>query len=773
MFRISPVPGIAGYMHRILMIFVFFLALLSVASTADAAPSEKRLALVIGNALYPAKTLATPVNDAALIAQTLRTAGFDVVGARDLKGDSLRQAFHDFVDRVTKAGPDTVAAVYFAGYGLQFEGENYLVPIDADIGSTADVALRALRLSDQTHALGAMHLKATLLILDAARVSPFRLSGRSLAGGLAWVEPESNMLIAFNATPGTVAPNDGESYGPYAKALAEMIREGDLTPANVFDRVRLRVHELTRGAQVPWDASKIETQFIFLERGPAAPPRADAPARTAWMRSQAMRSLGADDAYMVALLRDTFDGYADFLADYWNTPMAKRVWALLAARREAITWRRTYQANVSEAYWSYLKRYPHGPHTADAGRLLAHLGAATQPPAKFAVMDYEVPSPLPDELKYIERPALVFDDPEFAFEPPPPSPAHFLTPPPPEILALKAPAAPDGPDGLPRPLIVPLPDYVSVPASSNLIAYNHSDKAPPISNADKLANKLDGQTASSWPILPADKELAASPPPPRSVAALATPSNGQSPAPEVTPEEIKGPPNRPLPAISATPAAPTDDQSPAIARVTMSAPTTDNKPSSIPTPALPAPLSTGSVLLRTPAILPPQASGSMPLGQPLPAMSMSSMPGLPTDAQALATARITALPPTTDSKPTPVPGPEMFAPPATGSIPLLSPAIVSPQSTGGIPLPIPRPVTLVQPATDGIPLPTPRPRAIASQAQPIPSAGAPPVAAVDQAAQPSNSASAPAIARAPKAAAGVLPPPVQLCPIVNGRRICN
>ena len=108
--------------------------------------------------------------------------------------------------------------------------------------------LRAVRLSEQMQALAALHLKATFMILDAARASPFLLSGQRPAGGLAWVEPEPDMLIAFNAAPGTVSPDVGDGYGAYAKALAEMIREGGLTPANVFDRVRLRVNELTKGA---------------------------------------------------------------------------------------------------------------------------------------------------------------------------------------------------------------------------------------------------------------------------------------------------------------------------------------------------------------------------------------------------------------------------------------------------------------------------------------------------------------------------------------------
>src|ERR1700704_2849172 len=196
-------------MKHILKLTLAALAMLGIAfaPSAGAAPTEKRMALVIGNAAYQAGPLATPANNAGLIAQTLQAAGFDVVGARDLDEDSLRHAFRDFVDNASKAGPETVVAVYFAGYGLKLEGENYLVPIDANIGRDSDVPVRALRLSDYTHALAALHLKATIVVLDAARASPFSTSGQPLAGGLALVEPEPGTLIAYNAAPGTVAPD--------------------------------------------------------------------------------------------------------------------------------------------------------------------------------------------------------------------------------------------------------------------------------------------------------------------------------------------------------------------------------------------------------------------------------------------------------------------------------------------------------------------------------------------------------------------------------------
>ena len=154
-----------------------------------AARAETRIALVVGNAGYQAGALTTPANDAGLIAQTLQAAGFDVVGARDLDQDGLRRAFRDFLEKATNAGPDTVAVIYASGYGVQLEGENYFVPIDAKIVRDADVAAQALRISDYTRPLAALKLKATIVVLDAARANPFARSGPPLAGGLPWSSP--------------------------------------------------------------------------------------------------------------------------------------------------------------------------------------------------------------------------------------------------------------------------------------------------------------------------------------------------------------------------------------------------------------------------------------------------------------------------------------------------------------------------------------------------------------------------------------------------------
>src|SRR5499426_4773657 len=276
---------------RYVLRFVLTLSALIVPAlvAAQNAPAEKRIALVIGNAGYQAGALNTPANDAGLIAQTLQAAGFDVAGARDLDQDSLRRAFRDFVEKATNAGPDTVAFIYVSGYGLQLEGENYVVPVDAKINRDADVAAEALRVSDYTRPLTALKLKAAIVVLDAARANQFARSGPPLAGGLALVEPESGLLVAFNAAPGTVAPEGQGPYGPYAQALAEMIRDGGLPLAAVFERARLRVNDMTKGAQVPWHASKVEASFVFCDRAPDAPPPAVAAEQTGAIRSRPIK----------------------------------------------------------------------------------------------------------------------------------------------------------------------------------------------------------------------------------------------------------------------------------------------------------------------------------------------------------------------------------------------------------------------------------------------------------------------------------------------------
>lgn len=347
-----------------------------------------------------------------------------------------------------------MAFVYLSGYGLQLENEAYFAPVDARIETASDLPLRTLRVSDYVKRLAALPLKARFVVLDAARSTPFRLKGDPLAGGLPLVEAEPGSLIATNAAPGTVGPAETGAYGSYALALVEMIREGGLAPAALFERVRLRVAEATRGGEVPWSASRIDAPFIFLERAAGAPTLAgfEPPAKP-------LGEIGAREAYAACLGRDTLAGYEEFVGAYPRDPLSQRVRAIIAARREAMTWRRSALADTPEAYWSYLGRYPRGPHAWDARRRLSALAAAVAPPPDYRMLAYDVPPPPPEEVIYVERPALFLDDPVYALPPPP---IAFL-PPRPTVLVELAPPLPGEAYILPVPAYVPVPTYVVAP----------------------------------------------------------------------------------------------------------------------------------------------------------------------------------------------------------------------------------------------------------------------------------------------------------------------
>src|SRR6476659_7065904 len=486
------------------------LALLSVLlfgslTSAGAQTAEKRLALVVGNANYSSGVLPTPANDAGLIAQTLQAAGFDVVGVRDLDQDSLRRTFRDFIAKVSAAGPDTVAFVYLSGYGLQLAGENSFVQTDANIARDVNVSSEALRLSDYAKPLAALGIKASIVVLDGARANPFAKSGPPLAGGLALVEPEPGTLIAFNAGPGTVAQNEAGPYSSYAQALAEMMREGGLPVTEVFNRVRLRVNDITKGAQVPWNASKLAAPFYLFERAPDAPPPQVSPEQTSSIRTKPIRDFNAREAYLAALDRDNLEDYENFLITYPNAPMARRVRAIVAARREAVTWRRSRSVDTPPAYWSYLRRYPRGFHADDARRRLAYLSAAFEPPPRFEIIRYDVPPPPPEEVIYVERPVLIFDDPDFRCGPPPPPPVFFLpprpvyfidlAPPPPAIYAYVLPV----PAYAPVPVYINTPDYVAPPP--NNVIYNNIHNTVVVNNTTNTVTVTNpaGQTQTISP----------------------------------------------------------------------------------------------------------------------------------------------------------------------------------------------------------------------------------------------------------------------------------
>ncbi|WP_354059029.1 caspase family protein [Bradyrhizobium sp. RT6a] len=656
---------------------------------ARAQQQEKRIALVVGNGAYAKSPLATTANDAGLIAQTLQAAGFDVVGARDLDGDTLRKSFRDFIQKAQASGPGTVAMVYLAGYGVQLAGENYFIPVDSNITRDTDIPTEGLRIGDYLRQLASVPLKANIVVLDAARAQPFVEGGQQIAGGLALVEPDANMLIAFNAAPGTVAPEEPGPYGIYAQSLAEMIRTGGLPLPEVFDRVRLRVNEASKGAQVPWNEQKISAPFSFFERGPDAPPPEAAPDQVAAIRNKPIRDLGVQDAYAAALTRDTLPAYEEFLTAYPGDPLSKRVMVIVAARREAITWRRTYRTDTPEAYWSYLRRYPRGPHAADARRRLAILTAPPEPPPSFAMIDYDVPPPPPEEVVYVDRPVLYFSDPDFGFAPPPPPPVYYLPPPPPDFVVLSPPMPVIGLFVLPQPMFVPIPVFVRppvyvAPPPNNIIYQNIHNRtvintvinqppAPPVgagAGPGNLTPAIAGRTNPAGSAMPQAAVQRATliqqgkAPMPPSATMQPTARPGTPPARPANVAPTGTPPLTPPASPSATPLATPPAKLPQAN--TLPVPGTHGGPPAPPAGAGPLPGGRpGQPTATAPGAPPPTRPGA-PAGVPTtatPGAPPAAHPGAPT-AAAPATA---ATPTNSAAVPGQLPKPPVAqAPPGTG-----------------------------------------------------------------------------------------------------------
>ncbi|MDD1519441.1 MULTISPECIES: caspase family protein [Bradyrhizobium] len=239
---------------------------------ADSAP---RIALVIGNARYAKLgTLANPVNDAQLMAERLRQTGFDVtlVADRDLK--SLSQDVEEFAQKVKARGPSTVAVLYYAGHGVESDGVNYLVPVNADIKRRADIVPQSLPVKRLADRLAASGNALNILIVDACRDNPFPpgVSG-SATLGLVPMGAVFGVFIASATGSGKVAFDGEDGHSPYTKALADAITVPGERLEDVFKSVRRQVRLSTGEQQIPWESTSLELDFFFV---PPPPPPSQA-----------------------------------------------------------------------------------------------------------------------------------------------------------------------------------------------------------------------------------------------------------------------------------------------------------------------------------------------------------------------------------------------------------------------------------------------------------------------------------------------------------------
>ncbi|KJC57003.1 caspase (peptidase) [Bradyrhizobium sp. LTSPM299] len=251
--------------------------------------AEKRVALVLGNSAYRnTAPLANPGNDAAVMAATLKAAGFDSVDfRRDLPAAETRRALRDFGDRARDAD---IAVVYYAGHGIEVDGANYLIPVDAKLERDTDIYDEGLSLDRVLVAIEPAR-KLRLVILDACRDNPFAktmkrtLATRAIGQGLAKVEPTSpNVLIAYSAKAGSTAADGDGKNSPFTTALSKYLPTPGLDVRRAFGYVRDEVLKTTNNRQEPFVYGSLGGEDVALVPAPARPappPVAAAPAAPA------------------------------------------------------------------------------------------------------------------------------------------------------------------------------------------------------------------------------------------------------------------------------------------------------------------------------------------------------------------------------------------------------------------------------------------------------------------------------------------------------------
>ncbi|MBI3435533.1 MAG: caspase family protein [Proteobacteria bacterium] len=437
---------------------VLVLAALTTVFALPAAAAENRLALVIGNSAYQSvPALRNPGNDAKAMAELLTAAGFEVEAAPDLTQTEMRRVISEFTRKVANKGADTTVVVFFAGHGLQVEGENFLVPVDARVEREADVPLQTLRLADLMNALSTVPSKARVVILDACRNNPFSAINKTGGKGLAIVDAPNGTLVSYSTSPGAEAEDGPGNDSPYTTAFLRVARQSGLPIEQALKRIRIAVNEATDGRQTPWESSSLTHDVVFFTGAGDAPgeikgsdgetrkpmiagARPDAKTVEVWRRE--LITVTEREAYRIVIREDTVEAYEAFITRYPNAPQVSRVRSLLGKRQEMVAWYIAVSVDTVSAYATFLAQHADSAYAQVARRNMERPRARSLLAEASGAFNRVASLPGPGQAcQCTPTPAqpLVVPPLERRTDRPPPGPNLTILPP--------------GPPGLPPPVI--------------------------------------------------------------------------------------------------------------------------------------------------------------------------------------------------------------------------------------------------------------------------------------------------------------------------------
>ena len=230
-----------------------------------AAPA--RIALVIGNADYVDGKLKNPVNDAVLVTETLKAQGFQVTTLTNATKRQMKTAIRKFTRSLDK---QSVGLFYFAGHGIEFNGNNYLIPVDADIVGEEDVEYESINGGRLLNGLELANNGLNLVILDACRNNPYARSFRSSTRGLSRMQPASGSLIMYATEPGDVAADGRGNNGVFTTHLVDAINQQGEKIEEVFKITAINVSRATGKKQTPYIEGVVLGEFYFSGGAKAA-----------------------------------------------------------------------------------------------------------------------------------------------------------------------------------------------------------------------------------------------------------------------------------------------------------------------------------------------------------------------------------------------------------------------------------------------------------------------------------------------------------------------
>ncbi len=260
-----------------------------------------------------------------------------------------------------------MALIYFAGHGVQVDGENYLIPVDAKISVAEDVPLAAVRLADVMNLMSAVPSKTRIVILDACRNDPFKDIAKSTGRGLAIVNAPEGSIVAYSTSPGAVAEDGSGNNSPFTAAFIEAAKVPGAEIGTVFQNARLAVHQSTEGRQTPWEITALTEPFAFFP-GDAAPKELQ-PEKSEGEWRKDLKSRSADEAYDIVVREDNVIVYQLFLVLFPDAPFVNEITIILDRRLEMFAWFDAVRLNSVLAYEAFLARYPKSDLAPTAKRL--------------------------------------------------------------------------------------------------------------------------------------------------------------------------------------------------------------------------------------------------------------------------------------------------------------------------------------------------------------------------------------------------------------------